>query len=113
MLFANSFIFKNQSFEKQSVNKWRKSYQILAVFYCIYAKINSRSAINFNSLVIHAHHTIIHGVSQQQSLLMTDHLKVNLLFNFFFNHINTIFLRVQVLVSGTAKVTENIVPIII
>lgn len=48
-----------------------------------------------------------------QSLLMTDDLKVNLLFNFFFNHINTIFLRVQVFVSGTAKITEDVVPVII
>lgn len=48
MLFPNSFIFKNLSFENQSVTKWRKSYQIVPVFYYIYAKINSRSAISFN-----------------------------------------------------------------
>lgn len=48
-----------------------------------------------------------------QALLVIGHLKANLLFNFFFNHMNTIFLRIKIFVRGTAKITENIVAAII
>lgn len=47
-------------------------------------------------------------------LVLNNHLKkCYLLFNFFFNHINSIFLRVKKFISGTAKVTKDIVSTVI